>query len=56
MRLAAAGRNNSDIAATLSLSIRTVEQHLSNAYLKLGVGGRAGRAAAVANLVRRGLA
>jgi pimeloyl-ACP methyl ester carboxylesterase/DNA-binding CsgD family transcriptional regulator len=56
LRLAAAGRNNSDIAAALSLSIRTVERHLSNAYLKLGVGGRAGRAAAVADLVRRGLA
>jgi pimeloyl-ACP methyl ester carboxylesterase/DNA-binding CsgD family transcriptional regulator len=56
LRLAAAGQNNSDIAKTLALSVRTVERHLSNAYLKLGVGGRAGRAAAVADLVRRGLA
>jgi pimeloyl-ACP methyl ester carboxylesterase len=56
LRLAATGRNNADIAAELSLSIRTVERHVSNAYVKLGVTGRAGRAAAVADLVRRGLA
>jgi DNA-binding CsgD family transcriptional regulator len=36
--------------------VRTVERHLSNAYLKLGVSGKAARAAAVADLVRRGLA
>ncbi len=56
LRLAAAGRNNTEIAGALALSVRTVERHLSNAYLKLGVSGRAGRAAAVADLVRRGLA
>jgi pimeloyl-ACP methyl ester carboxylesterase/DNA-binding CsgD family transcriptional regulator len=56
LRLAAAGRDNTEIAEALVLSVRTIERHLSNAYLKLGVSGRAGRAAAVADLVRRGLA
>ena len=56
LRLAAAGKDNGEIADSLVLSVRTVERHLSNAYLKLGVSGRAGRAAAVADLVRRGLA
>ena len=56
LRLAAAGMDNGAIASSLVLSVRTVERHLSNAYLKLGVGGRAGRAAAVAGLARRGLA
>ncbi len=56
LRLAAAGKDNGAIADSLVLSVRTVERHLSNAYLKLGVSGRAGRTAAVADLVRRGLA
>ena len=34
----------------------TVERHLSNAYSKLGVTGKAARAAAVAEVVRQGLA
>jgi DNA-binding CsgD family transcriptional regulator len=44
--LAAAGRSNRDIAAELSLSVRTVESYLSSAYEKLGVPGRAHLAAA----------
>lgn len=44
--LAAAGRSNKDIAAELSLSVRTVESYLSNAYEKLGVQGRGQLAAA----------
>ncbi|HLO36709.1 MAG TPA: alpha/beta fold hydrolase, partial [Candidatus Deferrimicrobium sp.] len=47
LRLAAEGRTNEAIADALTLSVRTVERHLSNVYAKLGVGGRAARAAAV---------
>jgi pimeloyl-ACP methyl ester carboxylesterase/DNA-binding CsgD family transcriptional regulator len=51
LRLAAAGEDNDGIARTLCLSTRTVERHLQNAYLKLGVTGRSARAAAVAALL-----
>ncbi len=52
LRLCADGRTNEQIADALGLSVRTVERHLSNAYGKLGVSGRAARAAAVADLLR----
>ena len=39
-RLAAAGLRNREIAAQLSISVRTVEGHLSDAYGKLGVRSR----------------
>jgi ATP/maltotriose-dependent transcriptional regulator MalT len=39
-RLAAAGTASQDIADTLHLSVRTVENHLQNAYTKLGVTNR----------------
>ena len=52
IELAADGHDNARIAAALGLSVRTVERHLSNAYLKLGISGRAARAAAVASLLR----
>jgi len=51
LRLAATGEDNDGIARALSLSPRTVERHLQNAYLKLGVTGRSARAAAVAALL-----
>jgi DNA-binding NarL/FixJ family response regulator len=51
LRLAAEGRTNAEIGEALTLSIRTVERHLSNAYDKLGVSGRAARAGAVARIV-----
>jgi len=50
LRLAAEGLDNAAIAARLALSVRTVERHLSNVYLKLGVSGKVARAAAVAQL------
>ncbi len=39
-RLAAAGRTNREIAATLFMSVRTVEGHLSHIYAKLGIRSR----------------
>jgi pimeloyl-ACP methyl ester carboxylesterase/DNA-binding CsgD family transcriptional regulator len=56
LRLAAEGLANDAIADALGLSPRTIERHLSNAYAKLGVTGRAARAGAVAEILRRGLA
>jgi DNA-binding NarL/FixJ family response regulator len=53
LHLAADGRTNAEIADTLVLSVRTVERHLSNAYLKLGISGRSARTAAVASLLRQ---
>jgi DNA-binding NarL/FixJ family response regulator len=55
IRLAAEGRTNEEIASALTLSIRTVERHLSNTYAKLGFGGRVARAAAVAAYLKHQL-
>lgn len=38
--LAARGMSNRDIAAELSISVRTVQTHLSNIFNKMGVGSR----------------
>jgi pimeloyl-ACP methyl ester carboxylesterase/DNA-binding CsgD family transcriptional regulator len=48
LALVAEGRDNESIADALRLSVRTVERHLSNSYLKLGLSGKAARAAAAA--------
>ncbi|MET0414760.1 MAG: alpha/beta fold hydrolase [Actinoplanes sp.] len=40
------GCGNEEIAERLHLSVRTVERHLSNIYTRLGIHGRAARAAA----------
>jgi pimeloyl-ACP methyl ester carboxylesterase/DNA-binding CsgD family transcriptional regulator len=48
LEFVAAGLTNEAIARSLSLSVRTVERHLSSIYAKLGLGGKAARAAAAA--------
>ncbi|MGH2688111.1 MAG: response regulator transcription factor, partial [Actinomycetota bacterium] len=40
VRLAAEGRTNREIAASLVIGERTVEWHLANAFAKLGVASR----------------
>jgi ATP/maltotriose-dependent transcriptional regulator MalT len=45
LRLVAAGRSNQAIAAELLISDRTVERHVSNIFVKLGVGSRTAAAA-----------
>ncbi len=52
VHLVADGLTNAEIAEQLILSARTVERHLSNVYRKLGVSGKAARAAAVAHILR----
>jgi DNA-binding CsgD family transcriptional regulator len=41
LRLIATGRNNQEIADALSLSVRTVERHITNLYARIDARGRA---------------
>jgi len=51
LRLAARGLKNQDIARELTLSVRTVQTHLSNIFGKMDVGSRT---EAVLEALRRG--
>jgi LuxR family transcriptional regulator, maltose regulon positive regulatory protein len=55
LRLIARGSGNHEIAARLVISVRTVERHVSNIYLKLGLEGPAARASAATAALRHGL-
>ena len=55
LRLIAAGKSNQEIAKELTLSVRTVERHISNIYAKIGVYGNTARAAATAYAFSHGL-
>ena len=44
IRHLAAGRSNKEIAATLVLSVHTVERHVANIFAKVGVSNRAAAA------------
>jgi DNA-binding NarL/FixJ family response regulator len=52
LELVAAGLTNEAIAERLSLSVRTVERHLSNVYAKLRLSGKAARAAAAVSFIK----
>ena len=52
--LLAAGRTNAEIAAGMTISVRTVERHLENVRTKLGVRSRAEIATWVATRTRDG--
>jgi LuxR family transcriptional regulator, maltose regulon positive regulatory protein len=56
LRLVARGRSNQEIASELVLSVRTVERHIANIYDKIGVSGRAARAAAASYALAAGVA
>jgi DNA-binding NarL/FixJ family response regulator len=50
--LVAQGKSNKEIAGALTLSVKTVDRHISNLFDKLGVGSRA---AATAFAFKNGL-
>ena len=55
LRLLAEGKNNEEIAEQLFLSVRTVEKHITNLYLKMGVSGKSARAFAASFAIKHHL-
>jgi DNA-binding CsgD family transcriptional regulator len=55
LHLIAAGHSNQSIAEELRLSVRTVERHTANLYMKIGVEGPAARTAAANYAFRHGM-
>lgn len=55
LRLIAQGKNNEEIAEHLFLSVRTVEKHITNLYLKMGVYGKSARAFAASYAIKHKL-
>ena len=55
LQLMVEGKNNEEMAEQLFLSVRTVEKHISNLYLKMGVSGKSARAFIVSYAVRHNL-
>ncbi len=55
LHLIAGGMSNQSIAQDLGLSVRTVERHTANLYMKIGVEGPAARTAAANYAFRHGL-
>ncbi len=55
LRLIAEGKNNEEIAEQLFLSVRTVEKHITNLYIKMGVSGKSARAFAASYAIRHNL-
>lgn len=53
LKLVATGKTNEQISDTLSISLRTVEKHLSNIYQKLGISGKSARAYAASLASKR---
>ena len=55
LRLIAEGKNNEEIAGQLFLSVRTIEKHITNLYLKMGVSGKSARAFAASYAIKHHL-
>lgn len=56
LQLVARGLTNDEIARRLVLSVRTVERHVANVYVKIGASGRTARAVATAWAHAHGIA